>query len=59
MYAADWGGLPVAIKVPAESCDVFYEEARGQLEHEEEVYRRLHSRLEESVGAGRIGVACG
>lgn len=54
VYAADWGGLAVAIKVPAESSDVSFDEACSLLQHEEEVYQRLHSRPEGSAGEAGI-----
>lgn len=58
VYGADWGGLPIAIKVPAESCDVSYDEALSLLQHEEEVYRFLYRRLEGSAGAAGIDGHC-
>ena len=54
VYAANWGGLQVAIKVPAESCDVSFEEACSLLQHEEKVYRHICSRVEGSTGATGI-----
>ena len=51
VYAAEWDGAQVAIKLPSESDDCSLEYARHQLQHEEDVYRHLERRLEECIGA--------
>lgn len=58
VYAADWGGIHVAVKVAAESWDVSFDEAHRLLQHEEEVYRHLYSRMKGSAGVAGIVVCC-
>ncbi len=57
---ANWGGVQVAIKVPAKSFELKYtfDEAHSLLQHEEDVYRYLHSRLEGAAGEASVLFRC-
>ena len=57
VYAAEWDGAQVAIKLPSESDDCCWKYVRHQLQHEEAVYRYLDRRLEECVGVLQVLVA--
>ncbi len=60
VYAAEWDGAQVAIKLPSKSDDCSLEYTQYQLQHEEEVYRYLEGRLDACIGLFQVLMArCG
>lgn len=60
VYAAEWDGAEIAIKLPSESDECSFDRALHLLQLEEEVYRYLHGHLERCPGALLVlGPCCG
>ena len=58
VFAAEWDGAPVAIKVPTESHHCSLDDARQLLQHEEAAYRYLGEHLEGCPGALAVRRPC-